>query len=410
MAARQTPDVVLIVAAVLLTGCAPGRARYNPSLLDRWVEDGSAVATQECGETADRSSVPVGSRVVLHHHRAVEGDPNWIASMRGYEGATTRVTGLDGLDPLGCPVVRVEVDGGRHLWRVRDLTVIGTGLGPGGGDAVPQRCGLDEVSADYGLVQPGAIAILWRHRAVDGEENWIEEMADHVGRQVEVISLGGVDDSGCAVVTVDVDRGEWAWRVRDLTLVRPALPQSCSDSGQEPSHGVLGVGDTVRLGHHRPVDHERSWLPAMEQYVGHFTRVTELASRDDQGCPVVHVEIDHGANLWRVRDLTLYDRVASERAEPTAEEQAPPLESCGQTSAEAAFGPFRVGAHVTLGRHRPVDHDANWSEPMERFVGEEATVTELSGVDAAGCPGVRVDVDGGEHFWRIRDLQIVDTP
>lgn len=44
---------------------------------------------------------------------------------------------------------------------------------------------------------------------------------------------------------------------------------------------------------------------------------------------------------------------------------------------------------------------------MLEYVGREATVNELSGSDGAGCPGVRVDIDDGSWFWRIRDLDLI---
>ena len=69
------------------------------------------------------------------------------------------------------------------------------------------------------------------------------------------------------------------------------------------------------------------------------------------------------------------------------------------------YGSVREGSRIVLGRHRPVDGDDNWADEMTEYVGRTATVTRLSGSDAAGCPGVRVDIDGGEWFWRIRDAR-----
>ncbi len=37
---------------------------------------------------------------------------------------------------------------------------------------------------------------------------------------------------------------------------------------------------------------------------------------------------------------------------------------------------------------------------MVVFVGREATVTQLGGLDPQGCPYVRVDIDGGSWGWR----------
>jgi hypothetical protein len=76
------------------------------------------------------------------------------------------------------------------------------------------------------------------------------------------------------------------------------------------------------------------------------------------------------------------------------------------------YGPVEVGGLVVLDRHRPWRGYANWSDGMEPFIGQVATVTELSGLDDVGCPGIRVDLDGGRFFWRIRDLDLarVVTP
>jgi hypothetical protein len=60
---------------------------------------------------------------------------------------------------------------------------------------------------------------------------------------------------------------------------------------------------------------------------------------------------------------------------------------------------------IVLGRHSPWSGDTNWAYEMERFVGMRARVTQFGGLDSSGCPGVRVDVDGGQWFWRIRDVR-----
>lgn len=69
-------------------------------------------------------------------------------------------------------------------------------------------------------------------------------------------------------------------------------------------------------------------------------------------------------------------------------------------------GSVTVGTPIVLGRHTPWAGDANWDEARQRYVGLTAVVTQLAGVDASGCPGVRVAADGGRFFWRIRDLRM----
>ncbi len=85
----------------------------------------------------------------------------------------------------------------------------------------------------------------------------------------------------------------------------------------------------------------------------------------------------------------------------------PPIpQACGQTADTADYGPVGIGTTVILGEHRPVNGDANWADEMAAFVGQQAVVTRLSGVDPIGCPGVRVDIDNGQWFWRLRDLTL----
>ena len=96
-----------------------------------------------------------------------------------------------------------------------------------------------------------------------------------------------------------------------------------------------------------------------------------------------------------------------------------PSTECGQS--RASYGPVFLGSVVVLGRHRPwsgpdgnggtVVDDANWTtDVMERWVGERTRVAALSGLDIAGCSVVRVEADGGRHFWRVRGLQSVGAP
>lgn len=48
----------------------------------------------------------------------------------------------------------------------------------------------------------------------------------------------------------------------------------------------------------------------------------------------------------------------------------------------------------------------SWAYEKNTYVGVTATVTELAGTDAAGCPVVKVNVDEGAWLWRIRDLTL----
>jgi len=66
----------------------------------------------------------------------------------------------------------------------------------------------------------------------------------------------------------------------------------------------------------------------------------------------------------------------------------------------------RVGDVVKLGVHRPFGGSANWSEAMQVFVGRNAVIRELMGVDPWGAWVVRVDLDEGRFLWRTRDVTL----
>ncbi len=77
---------------------------------------------------------------------------------------------------------------------------------------------------------------------------------------------------------------------------------------------------------------------------------------------------------------------------------------CGMSV--ASYGPITVGTSVTLGYHTPWSGDANWADEMGRWVGSRTVVTSLEGLDEVGCPVVRVAADGGQYYWRIRNMSL----
>lgn len=88
-----------------------------------------------------------------------------------------------------------------------------------------------------------------------------------------------------------------------------------------------------------------------------------------------------------------------------AAELGPP---CGQPESDPDFRGAELGATVVLGRHRTVRGEDSWRTEMEAFIGRRAVVREQVGVDGRGCPVVRVDVDEGRYYWRVRDLEVVE--
>lgn len=200
----------------------------------------------------------------------------------------------------------------------------------------------------------------------------------------------------------------------------PGVPTTCGLS--TPDYGPLAPGVAVVLGRHTPWSGpdgrsghmlaDTWWNPNMNDYVGVVARVVELAGLDPSGCPYVRVDVDGGSWGWRVRNLAIPASglgVPEWRPVPGA-----PLE-CGMTTA-ANYGSVRIGMRVVLHRHAGwsgsdgqgawVSEDHWWNDGMSAYVGREATIVELGGLDPAGCPFVRVDVDGGEWGWRVRDLSL----
>ena len=84
---------------------------------------------------------------------------------------------------------------------------------------IPQQCDMDDGNVDYGPIRVGSHVVMGRHRSVAGSDNWASEMAQFVGRVAEVTELRSPDGSGCPVVLVDIDSGEFYWRIRDMTFV-----------------------------------------------------------------------------------------------------------------------------------------------------------------------------------------------
>lgn len=83
---------------------------------------------------------------------------------------------------------------------------------------------------------------------------------------------------------------------------------------------------------------------------------------------------------------------------------APIPQYCGMAAPQ--YGPITIGTPVTLGYHTPWSGDANWADEMSRWVGSRTVVTSLEGVDEVGCPVVRVAADGGQYYWRIRNMSL----
>lgn len=275
---------------------------------------------------------------------------------------------------------------------------------------VPRHCGMRAGAETYGSIMVGSTVVLGRHTPWAGDENWDPGMDRWVGTTAIVTQLAGLDTAGCPGVRVGVDGGQWFWRVRDvqLPMAMPpppppgdALPRYCGMRDGAETYGVLRPGMRIVLGRHTPWAGDDNWAGEMNPFVGSVATITRLDGLDTAGCPGVRVDLDGGTYFWRVRDAQL----AAVAPPPPSPPVAIPA-GCGMRSGAEVYGPVAVGSWVLLGMHSPWNGDANWAPEMTRFVGQRAMVTQLAGLDTAGCPGVRVNVDGGEFFWRIRDMRM----
>lgn len=278
----------------------------------------------------------------------------------------------------------------------------------------PQACGAG--AADMvNVPRVGTAVMLGRHRPAPGtgHEFWVPEMQAYVGRIAIVTSARAeLDTSGCVVVHVDADRGEYLWRVRDILTLGP---QAC---GATVPAAPLRVGTRVRLGRHRATGSppDANWASDMDAYVGRDATITGITELDGSGCPTVRVDVDRGGFFWRVRDMGLVGAGA-----PAPVVAAAPYGGAtgrlpnatllpSRCDGTARFGSLSIGARVILSHHIGIGSppDENWDSGMDGYVGRTASVRELvSLTDPSGCTVVHVDVDGGDFYWRVRDLVVV---
>lgn len=285
------------------------------------------------------------------------------------------------------------------------------------GAFIPTTCDMSDANAQYGSIMVGTQVQLAMHTPWRGDANWSPEMGRFVGMTAQVTQLGGVDSVGCPTVRVNVDGGQYYWRIRDMRLVaaaapaRPVMPPAdpipryCGMDARTAQFGAIAPGTTVVLGAHTfaGAGDDLNWNAEMNRYVGTQAIITSLDQVDGYGCPVVRVTADGGQYYWRIRDMQLVGgRVA---APPPMVAQIPTW--CGQPSGAPQYGPLQVGSWVVLGMHTPDVGDANWASEMNRWVNTQTQITGYAGTDSLGCPTVRVAADGGAYAWRIRNMQLV---
>ena len=271
---------------------------------------------------------------------------------------------------------------------------------------IPRHCGMRAGGESFGSLTVGSMVVLGQHTPWNGDANWAPEMQRFVGMTARIARFDGVDSAGCPGVRVDADGQQWFWRIRDMQVAGgmigggDAIPRQCDMRAGAEFYGSVMVGSTIVLGRHTPWRGDANWADEMNRFVGMTARVVRFDGVDSGGCPGVRVDVDGQQWFWRIRDAQLAGMGGGMV-------MGPPIPNwCGMTSGAETYGPIRVGSVVILGQHSPWQGDANWAAEMGRYVGMRAVVQELGGLDSAGCPGVRVDADGRQYFWRIRDMRM----
>ena len=303
-------------------------------------------------------------------------------------------------------------------------------VAPASAQFVPRNCGMSAGVETYGTIDVGTAIVLGRHSPWAGDANWDPAMERYVGATAIVTQLAGVDSAGCPGVRVGIDGAQFFWRIRDAQLagygapqpqpVRPppprppigfgggdSIPRHCGMAAGRESYGALRAGTAVVLGRHAIWGGDANWSAGMDRFVGSIATITSFDGIDAQGCPGVRVSVDGGQWFWRIRDMQL----AGGQGYPPPPPMPPPPPPiaipswCGMTAGGETYGPITIGSWVILGAHSPWNGETNWAPEMMRWVGQRAQVTRLGGLDTVGCPGVYVAADGGQYFWRIRDLR-----
>jgi hypothetical protein len=176
---------------------------------ERW--DGGVVATMAPGEVGwvrFEATAGVGY-VVRADGERTDGGVTIRAWGGTTEGRPTRV------DLRGGPLasVGVEARGSETMW----VEVRQTGTRS-------DRVRLS-VLADvpYEGLRLGDQIRVGRHTPIEGGANWTPEMEVYVGRNAVITELVGQDAWGAWVVRVDLDRGQFVWRTRDMVLSKRAV-------------------------------------------------------------------------------------------------------------------------------------------------------------------------------------------
>jgi hypothetical protein len=161
-----------------------------------------------------------------------------IVSMCKFAGHTGRVRDLDS---EGDVHVTLDVDNlTRRFSLCSDLELLDVAEGSG---AYGKGLSGDD------LIQPGTTVILGKRRVLaDWSTPWSTALDAYVGRRAQVMSV--IDTGGPRRAEVDVDGGQYLWRVRDMTMLTPAFCEALEFLGyfsleSDPALGPRTRGDEL---------------------------------------------------------------------------------------------------------------------------------------------------------------------
>lgn len=290
--------------------------------------------------------VTMGAKVIIHRHRPVDGETNWVSGMDRYIGKQAVVLSITGKDRQQCKMAQLSVDDikvTQYKFRCRDLELVVS----------------DTSLAGDSRILPGVAVIIHKHRPVDGNLNWTSAMDAYVGKYAVVTELSGNDGAGCRVahLVIEGEAVNFCFRVRDLELVGSGLVDSLEGDSR------IHVGSTVIISRHRPVcnpfhilfflmtclsrpfvvvlkqvNGRENWTTEMNRYVGCRAVVKELCGQDNSSCALARLSVEGkviSRYSFRIRDLTL-------------------VPGGSPVSDTLSSGEVRVGSRVVIHRHRPV--------------------------------------------------------
>lgn len=266
--------------------------------------------------------IVAGSKVIIHRHRPVNGQTNWVSSMDKYAGKEATVISISGRDREDCRMAQLSVEGvnvDQYKFRVRDLEFVNA---------------QSSLEGDSRIIS-GAVVVIHKHRPVNGDTNWTSGMDRYVDRFAVVSDANSRDGAGCRIahLVLEGETLSYAFRVRDLELVGSGPVESLGGDDN------IKVGSSVIISKHRPVDGRENWASEMDRYVGCRAVVKEFTGTDSSRCKMARLTVD-GTLIsrfsFRVRDLTLIS---------SAPQTSDPLSGSGE---------IRVGSRVVIHRHRPV--------------------------------------------------------